>query len=82
MNNLSSEAHGKKNVMNLNSFTHIMMPKVWLLKVRFVPPLEKRLKNPFLDDDPFEQLGAAKTRFSATKPHFQPIYLRNFNRMK
>ena len=47
-----------------------------------VPPLEKRLKNPFLDDDPFEQLGAEKTRFSATKPHFQPLYLQNFKRMK
>ena len=57
------------------------MPKVWLLKVRFVPPLEKRLKNPFLDDDPFDQLGAEKTKFSATKPHFQPIYPRNFKQM-
>ena len=44
--------------------------------------LETRLKNPFLDDDPLDQLGAEKTKFSATKPHFQPIYLRNFNRMK
>ena len=47
-----------------------------------VLPLEKRLKNPFLDDDPLDQLGAEKTKFSATKPHFQPIYLQNVKRMK
>ena len=32
--------------------------------------LETRLKNPFLDDDPFEQLGSEKNKIFSDKTSF------------
>ena len=43
--------------------------------------LETRLKIRFWMMTHLSNLGLKKTRFSVTKPHFQPIYPQNFKRM-
>ena len=82
MNNLSSEAHGTEKCDEYQLIHTYNDAQGLVAESSFCAPSREEAKNPFLDDDPFEQLGAEKTRFSATKPHFQPLYLQNFKRMK